>query len=201
MAMTKWHEQIPASSVVDLLPHLHESAAPPAELPIPPRAPLYLRRLVVLLGVVVAVACFGAVVLLWTSDSPGLVVNLVFTIMGAVIGLGVLGGVGSWYTTAAAEELARRDWRSTPPTVPQSGVVVDREVSLNSESGDVNQIQLLVRTGEDEIATCWRSRGRKALLQSQVPGVGSHVRVWRSSAGPVLVEVADPSVVDKQDAR
>lgn len=199
--MAAWHESIPASSVVLLVPRLDDDAPPPIDLPMPPRPSTGTRVLVVLLVVLAAMGCFGGVLLLWSSDSPGIWFNLIFTVMGTIFGLGIVAAVVSWHSTARQEELAKAAWLSAPPSYHEHAIVTDRKVNIQSESGVVNRIGLLVHTGQEQLAATWRGRRADAILQAQVPGPGSRVRLWRSSAGPLVIEVADPTVVPTQDSR
>ena len=83
------------------------------------------------------------------------------------------------------------------------GRVVEREVSL-TEHGGVSAFTLVVT---DRAGTAIRARwfrnspdaGDVTLLQTQVPAVGSRVRIWQVGSlaedAPVIVEALDPSIV------
>lgn len=173
----------------------------PAALGLPRRLGPAGRAWCALAGAVVCVAAAGALFLLWTQPTPGLWFDLLFTVM--LVGL----AAAPWAILAASirqagfERDLQASWRDL--RLRASAVqarVIERDWTL-SEDGSVASFALTVRSAD---AALLRGRWRPAdaiqgLLQTQVPGVGAEVRVWRiadaPAGAPLVIEAADPSVV------
>ncbi|UYO96395.1 hypothetical protein OED01_12395 [Microbacterium sp. M28] len=194
--------EAPIGHVVHLVRAWDETAAP-ARIGFSTRlgtgAVLAVWLLVLLAAVATSVLLFH----LWTSDSPWWF-NVIFTFLPgfAVVGFSI-GLVDSRRRARREAALARR-WAATREhATPSEGRVSDREVSL-TEHGSVSAFTLTVTS---EVGSAIRARwfrtspdaGHAAVLQTQVPAVGSRVRIWQTGArtedAPIIVEALDPSVV------
>ncbi|MEF3403174.1 hypothetical protein [Agromyces sp. CCNWLW203] len=194
--------------VVHLLERLDAVETAPVSLQLPKRMGTLGRVIFALVGLVATAGAVVALAMLWTSDeSPGWWFNLIFTVMIGGIPVAMwailIGSVQDARTEQAMQETwqAHRHRARTDP-----GTVADRRIAL-SDDGSVASFDLVVTLGSDEaLSGSWRPRtssdGR--LLQTQVPGIGTGVRVWRiadaaghatASTSPVVIEVADPTVV------
>jgi len=173
---------------------------PPVELP--GRAPMRRRTRILLVALLVLATVVGAgtAVPLWTTPTPGLWFSLLFTVFIAVLVVTLWVAYAGAVAHSAARERARARWRSAAPLIERAdGFVVARTVST-IEDGTVESFDLTVEIPPHRLTAAWeRPTARsRMLLQTQVPGVGAPVRVWRIREGqdddPVVVEVQDASV-------
>ncbi|USQ80155.1 hypothetical protein NF556_00375 [Ornithinimicrobium faecis] len=195
------HEAVthpPAGHIVRFVDRLDHPTTPPAELPVPRRVNGAGR---VLVGIALAAAAVGSTLVirtLWTEGSPGWWFSALFTVFIALVALGLGIAYVGWLRRIGEERSASAAWRAAIAGVRgEPGTVTHRDVRLG-EDGDVLGITMTVRTaGGAVVGASWRPTGEvRRLLQPQVPGVGSSARVWRApGAGPVLVDVLDPTVV------
>jgi hypothetical protein len=102
--------------------------------------------------------------------------------------------------SGAERERASARWIETlDPIRPSTGVVVERHVNT-IEDGTVAALELTMRTEQGvTVVGTWRPRSTRPLLQPQVPGVGSSVRVWSipdaAAADPLVIAALDPTVI------
>lgn len=190
--------------VVHLLQHWGDGAAPPS-LRLRPRLGPGVRIALALLLTAGAAIAVSLVVVLWTFPTPGWWFSLLFTVMVGGLALGSWAGFIAGLRTGQERERASAAWLERSARArASSGVVVSRETAT-SESGTVMRFQLTATTeGGATVRGTWRPQpGASSLLQPQVPGVGSPVRVWgiepRSDADPVVIEVLDPTVTSPSD--
>ncbi|MBB6407226.1 hypothetical protein [Arthrobacter sp. AZCC_0090] len=198
-----------AGHVVHLLERLDAPASAPQSLLLPKHLGPRGRVIFAFVNVIVTIAAVFALYFLWRSEeSPGWWFNLIFTVM--------IGGIPAvlWAILIGTGEEARFDhalqakWdQSRHDAGAEWGRVLARDIRL-TENGSVSSFDLTV-TLDDGSTLRGRWRPEKAtrvsLLQSQVPGVGAEVRVWRIvEAGvdpsniPVVIQAADASVVARQ---
>lgn len=188
-----------AGSVVHLLQHWGDKV-PPESLRIKPRIGSAARALLALLLTAASALAVFLIVILWTFETPGWWFSLLFTLtfVGLVFGLWV-GFVGALQSGVVREQATIR-WAEIVETVrPSSGTVVARDVATR-EDGSVHRFTLTVMTEHRAtLEGVWEPSSTRSLLQSQVPGVGALVRVWRNEHGPdsdpLVIEALDPSVV------
>lgn len=172
------------------------SADPPAALGLPTRLTAAAKAI---LGAGLALATLGVAVLvyqLWAADDPpGLWFQLLFTAFPGLVLVGFWFGYLSSFGDAAKERDVERRWADLRGTARLGhGTVDDRRVRT-SDIGGVTAFVLEIVGDGAPFSAQWRSTGEE-LLQPQVPGVGSPVRVWRTTPdGPLLAEVLDPTVV------
>ena len=184
--------------VVHLVQHWGDAAAP-VSLRLRPKLSSTVR---IALGVLVTVAAALAVYLiliLWILETPGWWFSLIFTVMIGLFAMGITFGYVESLRSGVRREQASARWAEIVGIVrANSGVVTAREVATR-EDGSVPRFGLTVRTERGAVVTgAWRSQSARSLLQSQVPGVGAHVRIWRNEHGPdtdpLVIEVLDPTV-------
>jgi hypothetical protein len=194
----------PDGHVVHLLQHWGDDAAP-VSLRLKPKLSSASR---IGLGVLVAVAAALAVCLiliLWIFETPGWWFSLIFTLMVGGFALGIGVAYVEALRSGVRREQASARWAEILSEVRGSpGIVVSRDVATR-EDGAVPRFALTVRTERGDLVTGeWRPQpSANSLLQSQVPGVGAHVRVWRvegsPDSDPLVIEVLDPTVAPDTD--
>lgn len=194
-----------AGHVVHLLERLDEPTSAPQSLLLPKHLGTLGRVIFAFVNVVVTVAALFELYFLWISETPGWWFNLIFTVMIGgipVVLWAILIGTGEEakfdYATQAKWDESRHYARAG------RGSVLGRDIRL-TENGSVSSFDLTVTLGDGStLSGRWRPQKSSgpSLLQSQVPGVGAEVRVWRiveagvdPSAVPVVIQAADPSVV------
>ncbi|HZX76878.1 MAG TPA: hypothetical protein VFE83_06835 [Lysobacter sp.] len=142
-----------------------------------------------------------AIFALWTGETPGWWFNVIFTVM--------IGGlaVALWAILIGSIEQANLErhlqtvWREIAPRAVAATARVTERRWVLAEDGSVTSFALVVQPPDGRpLCARWRpDTSRDCLLQSQVPGVGSEARVWRAPDGlvaaPLVVEVADPTIV------
>lgn len=195
-------EEAPVGHVVHLVRSFDDTTVPMRiafGTRLRPRTRIVLRALIGLaaIGTVVALTA------LWTSDAPWWF-SVIFTVMPTFFLFGCGVALVESARLSRREELLARTWADTrAQAAPATGQVAEREVAL-TEHGGVSSFTLTIAgvPGSPLRARWHRSsplNHDETLLQTQVPAVGSEVRVWRSGAvdagSPVIVEALDPSVV------
>ena len=184
--------------VVHLLQRWDDAA--PAGLRIKPKLRVQAQVALIVMLILAAALGIAGILMLWTTPTPGWWFSLLFTVM---IG-GLVVAVWAVFFTAlrsgAERERASARWIETFDAVRSApGVVVERHVNT-IEDGTVAAFELTVRTEQGvTVAGTWRPRSTRPLLQPQVPGVGSSVRVWSipdaAATDPLVIESLDPTVV------
>lgn len=190
---------------IHLVPRLSPAgslARAPESLRLPARMGVAGRIGFGLLNLVVSIGAAWAIVRLWTDQTPGWWFNLIFTVMLGGVALALWAILIGSIQQAALERELQALWRKIGPTaVAAAGRVSERRWAL-AEDGSVSSFALVVRLDDGLcLEGLWRPENSgQRLLQTQVPGVGAHARVWRAAnaaaAAPLVIEVADPSVVD-----
>ena len=194
-----------AGHVVHLLGRLDTPETAPDSLQLPKRMRTPGRVMFALAGLVATVGAVAALVLLWTDETPGWWFNLIFTVIIGGIPVAVWAILIGSIQEAGAERAMQEAWQEHRHQArAERGNVADRRIAL-SDDGSVSSFDLIVTLGnEGTLRGSWRPRtsSDRPLLQTQVPGVGTAVRVWRiadagvdPSASPAVIEVADPTVV------
>lgn len=199
-----------AGHVVHVLERFDAPTSVPESLLLPKHLGTLGRVIFAFVNVVVTVAALFALYFLWWVDEepPGWWFNLIFTAM--------IGGIPVvlWALLIGTGEEAKFDramqsrWdESRHYARAERGSVLARDIRL-TENGSVSSFDLTVTLGDGSTLRgrgCPRTAPNKSLLQSQVPGVGAEVRVWRiveagvdPSATPVIIQATDPSVVARQ---
>lgn len=191
--------------VIHFVPRPDLAAAParaPESLRFPARMGIAGRIGFGLLNLVASIGAAWAIVLLWTDDTPGWWFNLIFTVMLGGLALALWAALVGSIQQARLERELQAMWRKIGPTaVAASGRVSDRRWAL-AEDGAVSCFALVVQLADGpSVEGRWNPQhSDQRLLQTQVPGVGAQARVWRipnaAANAPLLIEVADPSVVD-----
>lgn len=189
---------VPAGQVVVLVDRWR-APVPPGELPV--RGPLRTTSRTVLVALLVlwAAAGVGAIVLLWTEETPGWWFSLLFTVLFTAFVVVLWIAYFAAVARSAERTRARRRWAEAADRVELlDGTVVARTVST-IEDGGVDSFTLVVDTTKGRVCAMWEratSRSRM-LLRTQVPEVGARARVWhlRDADGdaPLVIEVCDPS--------
>jgi hypothetical protein len=140
--------------------------------------------------------------LLWTNETPGWWFNVLFTVMNACIAVAPWPILANSIREAGLENRLEAVWRDIRSiAVATHGRVINRHCAL-AEDGSVASFTLLIEVPDCQpiCAKRYPINEGEYLLQTQVPGVGSEVRVWRipnaSADTPIVIEVADPSVVN-----
>lgn len=188
-------------SIVHLVERLDAApgATAPAALRLPRRLGTGGRIAFVVVSLAASAGTATGIVLLWTEQTPGWWFSLLFSVL-----LGAMGLV-PWFLLAGSIGAAREDreaqaaWSAARGSAaPTAGRVAARRTRL-AEEGTPTSFELDVELADGSRLTAeWQlERAAQRLLQSQVPGVGAAVRVWRVAGmpeAPVVVEVADPSV-------
>ncbi|KQZ11520.1 hypothetical protein ASD23_05655 [Agromyces sp. Root1464] len=203
--MLKPSSDATAGHVVHLIERFDTPQSAPESLLLPKRMRTLGRAMFALAGVIATVGAAVALVPLWTDETPGWWFNLIFTIMIGGIPVVVWAILVGSIQDAAAERALQETWQEHRDRArAEPGTVADRRIAL-SDDGSVSSFDLVVTLGRGAtLSGSWRPRtsSGRPLLQTQVPGVGTAVRVWRiadadvaASASPVVIEVADPTVV------
>ncbi|MFD6054568.1 hypothetical protein [Agromyces sp. NPDC060279] len=189
-------------SIVHLVERLDADpgATAPAALRLPRRLGTGGRIAFVVVSLAASAGTATGIVLLWTEQTPGWWFSLLFSVLLGALGLMpwlvLLGSI----TAARQDVAAQTAWRTARErATASSGRVVARRTQL-AEEGTPTSFELDVELADGSRLTAeWQlERATQRLLQSQVPGVGAAARVWRAAGmpeAPVVVEVADPSVV------
>ncbi|SIO00403.1 hypothetical protein [Agromyces cerinus] len=199
-----------AGHVVHLIDRIDAAAHAPESLLLPKRMRTAGRVMFALVGLVTTVGAIAALVLLWTDGTPGWWFNLIFTVMICGIPVAVWAMLIGSIQEAGVERAMQETWQEHRRRArAEHGSVADRRIAL-SDDGSVSSFDLVVTLGPGEtLAGSWRPRtsSGRPLLQTQVPGVGTAARVWRivdadgdPGASPVVIEVADPTIVVQQRA-
>lgn len=151
-------------------------------------------------NVVATVTTAVGILLLWTEETPGWWFSLMFSVL-----LGALSAV-LWFVFFGSLAAAREDreaqaaWSAVRDRASaETGRVLARRVQL-AEEGSPTSFELdIALDGGVPITARWSLEwASQRLSEAQLPGVGSPARVWRATSvpsAPVVVEVADPSVV------
>ena len=192
-------------NIVHLLERFDAAERAPASLQLPKRMGIPGRVAFAIAGLVATVGAAAALVLLWTDETPGWWFNLIFTVMIGGIPVALWAILIGSIQDAGTERALQETWQAHRHRArAEHGTVADRRIAL-SDDGSVSSFDLVVTFGGGAALTGgWRPRtsSDRPLLQTQVPGVGTAVRVWRiadrdatASASPVVIEVADPTVV------
>ena len=194
--------EAPLGHVVHLVRTLDDSAVP-ERIGLPIRIGTRGRIVVWLLVGVGAIATGILLFHLWTGDSPWWF-NLIFTFMPGFVVVGFAVAFADSSRRARTEVVLAQRWAETRELATSSeGRVADRQVSL-TEHGGVSAFTLTVAdsAGSGIRARWFRNTPDAAdvtLLQTQVPAVGSPVRIWQigtlAEDAPVVVEALDPSIV------
>lgn len=188
--------------VIQLLPRLDTAASPgppPESLKLPQRMGPTGRLLFALMCATASACAAWMIYELWTQETPGWWFNLLFTVMIGGLALALWGILVGSIRQARHEAQLRTAWRDIAPTaIAVPARVTDRCWAL-AEDGAVMTFTLTAQ-GEDgrTVSGEWHpEHSRGQLLQTQVPGIGAYVRVWRAvdAVTPLVIEVADPSVV------
>ncbi len=188
--------------VVRFVPPGSEASAPEVLPVVRPLGGPARVTLAVLL-VIAALVAGGAIFLLWTEPTPGAWFSLLFTVMitGLVAAL-VLAYIGAVRDGRARAE-ARDLWSTAPKRAVEHARVISRDVSTQ-EDGQVGSFEVTVLLDEGtELRGRWSrpKASSRAILQSQVPGIGQPVRVWRMAAGigdgVHVIDVVDPSAIEQ----
>lgn len=191
--------------VVHLLDRLDASTPAPEALLFPRRLRAPGRVLFALVSLIATVGAVFAIVLLWTEETPGWWFSLLFTVMVGGIPVALWAILFGSIQEAAVERAMQLAWNEGRHRArAETGSVTERRTGL-SDDGSVSSFDLVVTLADgSRLSASWRplTATSRSLLQTQVPGVGTPVRVWRlaeadrsASVGPVIVEVADPTVV------
>lgn len=190
--------------VVHLVPRLDPAAPPgppPETLALPHRMGRAGRVSFALSNAAISAGAVWALYQLWTEQTPGWWFNLIFTVMIGGLTLALWAILRVSIQQAEHEVRLQAAWRDIGPrAVATAGRVTERHCVL-AEGGEVMRFELVVQAaGGALIGGQWQpANARLYLLQPQVPGVGAAVRIWRApdapDDAPVVIEVADPSVV------
>ncbi|MCM3658875.1 hypothetical protein M3147_16585 [Agromyces mediolanus] len=192
----------PDRRVVHLVERLDDAASahPPAALRLPRRLGTPGRIAFAAANLVATLVAAGGIVLLWREETPGWWFSLLFTLLLGALALALwlllIGSIGA----AREDREAQTAWSAVRErATATAGRIAARRTEL-AEEGTPTSFELDVELeGGERVTAEWRlERAAQRLLQSQVPGIGAPVRVWRAAGmpqAPVVVEVADPSVV------
>lgn len=152
-----------------------------------------------------ALSCY-LMVLLWTAETPGWWFSLLFSVMLIGLALALVAVNVAAVRNGNEREVALSRWREELGDVQLFPCTVTARDAKTLEDGSVSSFDLTVSSPTGvEVQGTWRPRPGviKGLLQTQVPGVGAHARVWRSAHSsadyPLVIEVLDPSVVPGSD--
>ena len=195
-------EEAPVGHIVHLVRVFDESGAP-TRVGFGTRLSPTAR---VVLWMLVALAAIGTVfivILLWWDDSPWWF-DVIFTVMPSFFVFGC--GFALWESgrlSRREQRLAERWALTRDRATSTGGQVSDRQVSLMEHGGVSSFTLIVVSDAGASIRARWhRSNpdGRdSALLQTQIPAIGSRVRVWSVGMphddAPVIVQALDPSIV------
>lgn len=177
---------------------MRASDRPPATLGIPPPVSTGALGLIGVLLLILSGGAAAALTVLWTAGSSGWWFNTIFTAMAGVIIAGGWAAYLDCLKTIAERVDAKRRWALVGPSAtPIRGTVTARDVSL-TETGSVSHFRLALATEIGTLSAAWHATPThpEHVLQPQIPGVGSSVRVWHAGPGePFVVEVKDPTVI------
>lgn len=193
--------------IIHLVPWMSplDAASSPGQAPETLRLPRRMgtagRIWFALLSTLMTVGAALAIFALWTNETPGLWFNLIFTAMSGALAIVPWAILMNLIGRANLEQHWQAVWRGIAATaVVTTGRVAERNWVL-AEDGSVISFALGVKTsdGRSIQGEWYPPNARTCLLQSQVPGIGSEARVWHapdaSATLPLVIEVADPSVV------
>ncbi|NLP86114.1 hypothetical protein HF576_19965 [Microbacterium sp. CFH 90308] len=201
-------DDAPAANVVHLVADHDDLGAAPESVPFGQR--ITAGAALVLWALLAAAAAGSAVLLtgLWAGDSPGWWFNLIFTVLPALFLFGCALALLESRRSARRERRLSARWEATRANARSTvATIVDRDVRL-TEHGSVSSFIVAVRTddGREVRARWYRSSGSnadRALLQPQVPALGSEVRIWAvpeaSVDDPHVVVALDPSVAPRRE--
>ena len=195
-------EEAPVGHVVHLVRAFDESGVP-ARVGFGTRLRASARLVIWMLVALAAIGTVFIVIMLWRDDSPWWF-DVIFTVMPSFFVFGC--GFALWESgrlSRSEQRLAQR-WASTRERATSTGGrVSDRQVSL-MEHGGVSSFTLTVASDEGpSIRARWHRSNpderADTLLQTQIPAIGSRVRIWSvgmpDDDAPVIVEALDASVV------
>ncbi|MFB7251015.1 hypothetical protein [Microbacterium sp. NPDC056234] len=195
--------EAPIGHVVHLVRTMEADVPPPARMGFPIRLGVSARIIVWLLVGLGAVGCGILVFHLWTGDSPWWF-NLIFTFMPGFVVVGFGAALADSNRRLRREGVLSRRWDETWKRASSTeGRVTDRSVAL-LDNGGVSSFTLTVTSTAGSVirARWFRNNpdvGDVTLLQTQVPAVGSRVRIWQVGGlvedAPVIVQALDPSIV------
>lgn len=195
-------EEAPVGHVVHLVRVFDESGAP-ARVGFGTRLRPTTRMVLWILVGLAAIGTVFIVVALWT-DGPPWWFGVIFTLMPAFFVFGCAVALGESGRLSRREGRLAERWVLTRERATSTGGrVSDREVSL-MEHGGVSAFTLTVAGDAG-----WSIRARwhrsnpdnrdETLLQTQIPAIGSRVRIWSvgmpDDDAPVIVQALDASVV------
>ena len=189
--------------VIHLVPKLEAPslAQAPQALGFPRRMGRSGRAWFALLNLIASIGAIWGSYQLWTDETPGWWFNLIFTVMLGGLALALWAILYGSIQQAKLEARLQAVWRAIGPrAVASGGRVTERRWKL-AEEGAVTAFSLVVQISDERpVRGEWHPVDSRAyLLQTQVPGVGAEVRVWRAANAaadaPLVIEVADPSVV------
>lgn len=189
--------------VVHLLQRWDDVRAPES-LRIKPRLSPAIRLLLAALLAVASSLAGYFILMLWVLETPGWWFSLLFTVMIGGLTLGLWAGYLGALRSGVRREQASARWQEIAPAVRfVPGVITSRNV-ITGDDGSVPRFELTVRTESGTVVSgTWRPRAARYLLQPQVPGVGTSVRVWsvapQTGVEPLVIEVLDPTVVSPGD--
>ncbi|KRC61448.1 hypothetical protein ASE14_11300 [Agromyces sp. Root81] len=206
--MSKPSSEVTVGHVVHLIERFDAADRAPESLLLPKRMRTLGRVMFALAGLVATAGAVAALVMLWTDETPGWWFNVIFTVMIGGIPVVLWAILIGSIQDAGAERAMQEVWQEHRHHArAERGSVADRRIAL-SDDGSVSSFDLVVTLGTGgTLEGSWRPRtsSSRPLLQTQVPGVGTAVRVWRiadagvdPSASPVVIEVTDPTVVVQQ---
>ncbi|MEZ2388340.1 hypothetical protein AB6813_02110 [bacterium RCC_150] len=194
-----------AGHVVHLLERLGKPTSAPQSLQLPRHLGTFGRVMFAFINVLATAGAVFSLRLLWTDETPGWWFNVIFTVMigGIPVALwAILMGTGE---EAKSDRAMQATWDEIRHQArAEHGSVLARDINL-AEDGRISSFDLVVMLDAGQtLSGQWRPEraSSRLLLQPQVPGIGSDVRVWRvvganvaSGALPLVIQVADPSVV------
>lgn len=187
--------------VVHLLPSFDSRSTAPETLRFPSRMASTARVLVALLLAIGTALCAEGIYLLWTEETPGWWFSALFTVVLIGLPLAAWAAYAFAIRRAGEERRLQEQWAASRDRARLvHGRITDRDVQV-SEDGTISAFVLTVEvTDVPAFDATWHPHREspKYLLQTQVPGVGSEVRVWLIDAEhPLVVEVVDPSVTPR----
>lgn len=185
------------TTVVHLVEEL--SVQPPASLQVPKRIGKVGRAIAAAAAALTTVAAIPAILLLWTQETPGWWFSLLFTVFVAAVPVVLWALLIGSIQEASTDRTDGDAWLANRERAASSdGRVRERHANL-TEDGTVASLELTVDIDGEVLTGTWRPRTSHAyLFQSQIPGKGAVARVWRTptpSAAPIIVEVADPTLI------
>ncbi|WP_146008156.1 hypothetical protein [Microbacterium aurantiacum] len=195
-------EEAPVGHVVHLVRAFDESGVP-SRIGFGTRLSRTARLVIWMLVALAAAGTAFLVIMLWRDDSPWWF-DVIFTVMPSFFVFGC--GFALWESgrlSRREQRLAERWALMRDRAAPTGGQVSDRQVSL-AENGGVSAFTLTV---ESDAGTSIRARWHRSnpdhrdatLLQTQIPAIGSRVRIWGvgmpDDDAPVIVQALDASVM------